>query len=190
MSTTNVDNSSERVEELDKEQCAVMITVDDDKSDNDDDDNDNNEDELNDEKVLSHQQAMEHFKDALAEIIVGDPLLFDLHTAVTLDEVRSHVALEHGQAMTVNVRRADDTVMPVAVVQNATVLDLKKAIQRHFALRQSRQNGTKHISWRYVWARQWLYFDGQKLTDDRKPIKEYGIRNKDEVTFVRRLKQK
>jgi len=35
----------------------------------------------------------------------------------------------------------------VTVIQNATVLELKKAIQRHFVLRQERQNGTKHISW-------------------------------------------
>jgi U11/U12 small nuclear ribonucleoprotein SNRNP25 len=40
----------------------------------------------------------------------GDPLLGDLHTEVTLEEVKSQIALEHGKAITVNVRRADNIV--------------------------------------------------------------------------------
>lgn len=38
-------------------------------------------------------------------------------------------------------------VTAVVVVQNATVLDLKKAIQRHMQLKQEREGGTQHISW-------------------------------------------
>jgi len=41
----------------------------------------------------------------------GDPLLCDLHTEVTLEEIKSQIALEHGKAITVNVRRADDIVL-------------------------------------------------------------------------------
>lgn len=142
------------------------------------------------QKPLSHQQAMEHFKDALAEIVVGDPLLCDLHTEVTLEEIKSQIALEHGKAITVNVRRADDIVLPVVVRQNGTVLELKKAIQRHVILRQARIAGIRRISWRYVWRAYWLYFNGQKLSDDKKLMKEYGISNRDEVTFVKRLHPK
>lgn len=43
--------------------------------------------------------------------VQGDPFLCDLHTAVTLEEVNSYIALEHGQAMTVNIRRADDVIL-------------------------------------------------------------------------------
>lgn len=38
-------------------------------------------------------------------------------------------------------------VAAVVVVQNATVLDLKKAIQRYVQLRQEREGGIQHISW-------------------------------------------
>lgn len=38
-------------------------------------------------------------------------------------------------------------VAAVVVVQNATVLDLKKAIQRFVQLRQEREGGIQHISW-------------------------------------------
>ncbi|PKK24471.1 small nuclear ribonucleoprotein 25kDa (U11/U12) [Columba livia] len=35
----------------------------------------------------------------------------------------------------------------VVVVQNASVLDLKKALRRHVQLRQARQGGVQHLSW-------------------------------------------
>ncbi|KAI0238159.1 U11/U12 small nuclear ribonucleoprotein 25 kDa protein [Lamellibrachia satsuma] len=140
--------------------------------------------------ILPHQVAMEQFKDCLAELIVGDPLLSDLPTAVTMEEVSSQIALAHGQAMTVNVRRADDHVLPIVVVNSATVHDLKRAIRRHVTLKQERENGTLHISWKYIWKSYWLYFSGEKLIKDTKPLKEYGIRNKDEVTFIKRLRPK
>lgn len=40
-----------------------------------------------------------------------DPLLYDLPPEVTLEEVNSFIALEHGQAMLVNVQRADGQVL-------------------------------------------------------------------------------
>ncbi|KAF3837693.1 hypothetical protein F7725_009461 [Dissostichus mawsoni] len=54
----------------------------------------------------------------------------ELHHKVNLEEVNSQIALEYGQAMTVRVLKADGEIMPIVVVQNATVLDLKKAIRR------------------------------------------------------------
>lgn len=40
-----------------------------------------------------------------------DSLLYDLPPEVTLEEVNSFIALEHGQAMLVNVQRADGEVL-------------------------------------------------------------------------------
>jgi len=40
-----------------------------------------------------------------------------------------------------------DVVPAVVVVQNATVLQLKKAIQRHVILRQARIGSLRRISW-------------------------------------------
>jgi len=153
-------------------------------------DSDEPESSDDEDKILPHHVAMEMFRDGVAELIVGDPLLSDLPTRITPEEVTSQIALEHGQAITVYVRRADDVVLPVVVVQDGTVLDLKQAIQRHVTLKQIREEGTTHISWRHVWRRHWLYYSGQKLTEDRKLIKEYGIRNKDEVSFIKRLQQR
>ncbi|XP_045848572.1 U11/U12 small nuclear ribonucleoprotein 25 kDa protein isoform X1 [Meles meles] len=111
-------------------------------------------------------------------MVVQDPLLCDLPIQVTLEEVNSQIALEYGQAMTVRVCKMDGEVMPVVVVQNATVLDLKKAIQRYVQLRS------------YVWRTYYLTSAGEKLTDDRKKLRDYGIRNRDEVSFIKKLRQK
>ncbi|XP_010873192.1 U11/U12 small nuclear ribonucleoprotein 25 kDa protein [Esox lucius] len=147
------------------------------------------EEEEEDEEALPHSEFLDIFQEGLARL-VQDPLLCDLPIQVTLEEVNSQVALEYGQAMTVRVCKADGEVMPIVVVQNATVLDLKKAIQRFMELKQQREGGVKHVSWRYVWRTFHLVFQGQKLDDDKIKLKDYGIRNRDEVTFMKRLRKK
>ncbi|CAI5675892.1 U11/U12 small nuclear ribonucleoprotein 25 kDa protein [Oreochromis niloticus] len=145
--------------------------------------------EEEDEDALPHSEILDIFEEGLARL-VQDPLLCDLPIQVTLEEVNSQIALEYGQAMTVRVLKADSEVMPIVVVQNATVLDLKKAICRFMELKQQREGGVKHISWRYVWRTYHLVFQGEKLEDDKMRLKDYGIRNRDEVTFMKRLRKK
>nr|XP_045000539.1 U11/U12 small nuclear ribonucleoprotein 25 kDa protein-like [Jaculus jaculus] len=108
-------------------------------------------------------------------MLVQDPLLWDLPIQVTLEEVSSQRALEYGQAMTVRVCKMDGEVMPVVVLQNATVLDLKKAIQRYMQLKQEHEGGLQHISCSYVWWTYHLTSAGQKLTEDRKKLRDYSI---------------
>ncbi|XP_029914196.1 U11/U12 small nuclear ribonucleoprotein 25 kDa protein isoform X2 [Myripristis murdjan] len=98
-----------------------------------------------DEDALPHSEILDIFEEGLARL-VQDPLLCDLPIQVTLEEVNSQIALEYGQAMTVRVLKADGEVMPIVVVQNATTLDLKKAICRFMELKQQREGGVKHIS--------------------------------------------
>ncbi|XP_064842260.1 U11/U12 small nuclear ribonucleoprotein 25 kDa protein-like isoform X2 [Oncorhynchus masou masou] len=145
------------------------------------------EEDEEDEEALPHSEFLDIFEEGLARL-VQDPLLCDLPIQVTLEEVNSQVALEYGQAMTVRVCKADGEVM--LVVQNALVLDLKKAIQRFMELKQQREGGVKHVSWRYVWRTFHLIFQGEKLDDDKMKLKDYGIRNRDEVTFMKRLRKK
>ncbi|XP_012515020.1 PREDICTED: U11/U12 small nuclear ribonucleoprotein 25 kDa protein [Propithecus coquereli] len=147
------------------------------------------QDDEDEEEALPHSEAVDVFQEGLA-MVVQDPLLCDLPIQVTLEEVNSQIALEYGQAMTVRVCKMDGEVMPVVVVQNATVLDLKKAIQRYVQLKQEREGGIQHISWSYVWRTYHLTSAGEKLTEDRKKLRDYGIRNRDEVSFIKKLRQK
>ncbi|NXX77283.1 SNR25 protein, partial [Urocolius indicus] len=136
----------------------------------------------------AHADVLELFQEALAGLL-RDPLLCDLPPQVTLEEIGSQVALEYGQAMTVRVCKADGEVIPVVVVQNASVLELKKALRRHVQLMQARRGGVQHLSWKYIWRTYHLTYAGEKLADDRKKLREYGIRNRDEVSFIKKLRK-
>ncbi|GIX90767.1 hypothetical protein CDAR_389591 [Caerostris darwini] len=140
--------------------------------------------------ALLHQEALALVENEIAAIIKTDPLLQYLPLGVTVDELNSLLALEHGRAMTVNVCRADNQKYSVVVEQKATVIDLKKAIQRHVALKLKREGCERTISWRYIWRTYWLYHAGQKLTMNDKPLKDYDIRNNSELTFVKKLRNK
>ncbi|XP_028405840.1 U11/U12 small nuclear ribonucleoprotein 25 kDa protein-like [Dendronephthya gigantea] len=140
---------------------------------------------------FSHSEFIALALNTVSEI-VKDPLLKDLHSEPSVEEVNSQIALEHGKAITVNVlqQNEENNVLPVVVPLKAKVKDLKKAIQRHLTLKQTREGGTTYISWRHVWRTYWLVHDGEKLTDNEKTIKEYGIKNKAVVTFGKRLRRK
>ncbi|XP_075686183.1 U11/U12 small nuclear ribonucleoprotein 25 kDa protein isoform X2 [Rhinoderma darwinii] len=140
------------------------------------------------EEELPHAEVVDIFQEGLA-MLVQDPLLCDLPIQVTLEEINSQIALEFGQAMTVRVCKADGEVMLV-VIQNATVLDLKRAIQRYVQLKHQREGGIQHFSWKYVWKTYQLSFSGEKLENEEKSLREYGIKNRDEVVFVKKLKKK
>ena len=98
-------------------------------------------------------------------------------------------SLETGQSMTIRVCRADGDVYPVIVNQNASVADLKKSIRRYFELKKAREGGERIVSWKYIWKTYWLVFLNEKLKEDEKSLKSYGIRNRDQVTFMKRLKE-
>jgi len=146
--------------------------------------------EIVDIPTFTHKEAMSTAKDMLAGLIMNDPLLRDLDTHVTLEEVNSMIALEYGQAMVVNIRRVDNEIVPIVVTQSAKVIDLKHAIQRHFTLRQMRTGGSTHLSWRHIWKRHWLSYNNEKLMDDNRKLKSYGIRNREFVTFIKRLRNR
>ncbi|XP_010618948.1 U11/U12 small nuclear ribonucleoprotein 25 kDa protein isoform X2 [Fukomys damarensis] len=126
------------------------------------------EDDEDEEETLPHSEAVDVFQEGLA-MVVQDPLLCDL-------PIQEKILLSE--------------LMAVVVVQNATVLDLKKAIQRYVQLKQEREGGIQHVSWSYVWRTYHLTSAGEKLTEDRKRLRDYGIRNRDEVSFIKKLRQK
>ncbi|XP_032834289.2 U11/U12 small nuclear ribonucleoprotein 25 kDa protein [Petromyzon marinus] len=161
----------------------------DEEENDDDDDEEDEDDDEEDEEKMSHTQFLDVFQEGMARIL-QDPLLCDLPVGVTLEEIRSQIALEHGRAMTVRVVRGDGDILPVVVQQDASVLDLKKALRRHMQLKMERESRTRLVSWRYVWRTYHLVFEGHQLLDDSKLLKDYGIRNRDEVTFGKTLRKR
>ena len=128
---------------------------------------------------------METYEEQLDELL-GDPLLSDLPQDVTLEELKSALALEYGQAMTVNVKRDDGNVMKVIVDQEATLGCLKRGVRRFTELQMSRNNKNVNLSWKYVWKTYILAFDGTKLLENDKKLKDCGVTNHCELYFLKR----
>ena len=56
---------------------------------------------------FAHSEFMAFALNIVSEL-VKDPLLCDLHSEPTVEEVNSQIALEYGKAITVNVRQQDE----------------------------------------------------------------------------------
>lgn len=71
-------------------------------------------------------------------------------------------------------------------------MDLRKALQRCYILTQQRQRNRTKINWKYIWKTYYLQdVDSKIVLDDfRKPVTEYGIRNKSVCRFVKKLRKK
>lgn len=59
---------------------------------------------------LSHVDAIHKAKELISQLL-SDPFLQDLPPDISLDEVKSKLALEQGRAITLNLRRYDDEVI-------------------------------------------------------------------------------
>ncbi|KAK5638129.1 hypothetical protein RI129_012424 [Pyrocoelia pectoralis] len=137
---------------------------------------------------LNHEDLCEITHSTLRRLLAADPLLSDLPGDVTNEEVISQIAVLQGQSITVFVLRNLES--PLAVVipqQGTTVRDLKKAIQRSFDLKQQRLRSKTKISWRYIWRTYYLQHDLEIMKDDNELVLNYGVKNKSEIRFLKRL---
>ncbi|XP_065063600.1 U11/U12 small nuclear ribonucleoprotein 25 kDa protein-like [Rhopilema esculentum] len=148
-------------------------------------------DNLNNVLELSHKDVIELLDQELNDVI-KDPLLRDLPSYPTVEEIKSRIALEKGKAIIINLKLQGeiDTVIQLVIEQTATVQQLKSTIERYVTLKIERETGQKHISWRYIWKTYWLLHNGEKLIDEKKPIREYGISDNANLSFIKRLRRK
>uniref|UniRef100_A0A224XZL6 SNRNP25 ubiquitin-like domain-containing protein n=1 Tax=Panstrongylus lignarius TaxID=156445 RepID=A0A224XZL6_9HEMI len=144
----------------------------------------------NEEVKFEHSELVEITTKTLCDLIETDSLLKDLPKDVTLEEVTSQLALQHGQSMKVLVYKDNGECLPIVVGLGATVLDLKRAVRRHVNLMLERQGDSRCLSWRYVWRNNYLSFNGQPLDNDYSALSDYGICNKGKLDFVKRFRTK
>ncbi|CAN1312637.1 U11/U12 small nuclear ribonucleoprotein 25 kDa protein [Linum perenne] len=116
--------------------------------------------------------------------LLEDPLLSDVPNNPSLSDVDTLISLEFGSAMRISVLKLDGTTFDVAVMNSATMKDLKLAIKRKVTEMEQSKMGHRHISWRHVWANCCLSHRNQKLLDDSSALQEFGIRNNSQVNFV------
>ncbi|XP_044729268.1 U11/U12 small nuclear ribonucleoprotein 25 kDa protein-like [Chrysoperla carnea] len=147
--------------------------------------------EIEELESLSHEDLCEITLGTLTRLLKADCLLSDLPAGVTSEEVNSQIAVAQGQSITLEILRNLEPSLHVVVPQGkSTVLDLKKAIKRTFELRQQRNRSRGKISWRYIWRTYRLNFNGVPLTKDHSLLSLYGIKNKSQLCFVKRLRNR
>ncbi|KAG5308563.1 SNR25 protein, partial [Pseudoatta argentina] len=140
---------------------------------------------------LSHQELVKLTKATIDNLVEHEPLLSGLPSDVTIEELKSQIAVAQGQAITLFLNRGELPKLAVVVPpHNTTVLDLKKAIKRHTNLSLKRENVKKKISWKHVWKKYHLCFGDIRLSKDNENIKAYGITNKIELHFIKRRREK
>ena len=67
---------------------------------------------------------------------------------------------------------------------------MKKAIKRATNLSLKRDGVDKKISWKHVWSKYWLSFEGLKLENDLENIEDYGITNKAILKYAKKRREK
>ncbi|KAG7998066.1 hypothetical protein I3843_01G240400 [Carya illinoinensis] len=77
-----------------------------------------------------------------------------------------------------SVLKLDGSLFDVCVSHNATVAELKWAVEEVFASRQ------KEISWSHVWGHFCLSYDEQKLISDKACLPKFGIKDGDQVCHL------
>ncbi|XP_064977063.1 U11/U12 small nuclear ribonucleoprotein 25 kDa protein-like isoform X2 [Musa acuminata AAA Group] len=127
---------------------------------------------------------------SMLSALLDDPILFDVPKKPTLADVDTLINLELGSAMKISVTKVDNTSFDVAVLNSATVKDLKLAIRKKINEIEQAKMGHRHISWRHVWANFCLAHHNEKLIDDNSMLTEYGIHNNSKVVIEGNLIKK
>ncbi|KAK8505390.1 hypothetical protein V6N13_045829 [Hibiscus sabdariffa] len=81
-----------------------------------------------------------------------------------------------------SVRKLDGSLFDVEVMKTATIAELKLAVQYVFS-----QMPPDQIPWPLVWGHFCLCYKGQKLVSDIDQVVMYGIKDGDQIRFVRHV---
>lgn len=161
--------------------------------------------EASSELLKNHQHLRNITRERLQHLLAKTPALCDLSYDVTPEEIAAEIAIVNGDSIKVYVTREPYKELKVIVPKNSTVRDLKAAIRRTFTALRNRQRNTQsesidsnerqhsgetipNISWKYIWRTYYLQNDTDALIDDEKTLRDYDIRNKTVLNFVKKIK--
>nr|XP_010933345.1 uncharacterized protein LOC105053764 isoform X2 [Elaeis guineensis] len=89
---------------------------------------------------------------SMLSALLDDPILSDVPKKPTLADVDTLINLELGSAMKISVVKMDNTSFDVAVLNSATLKDLKMAIRKKINDIEQAQMGHRHISCLFILA--------------------------------------
>ncbi|KDP33582.1 hypothetical protein JCGZ_07153 [Jatropha curcas] len=89
------------------------------------------------------------------------------------------------EPLKLSVLKLDGSCFDIEVMKSATIAELRQAVEAVFS--HMPQKGPGKISWPHVWSRFCLTYDGQKLLMDTDYIRNYGIKDGDQLQFIRHI---
>ncbi|XP_002517655.2 uncharacterized protein LOC8282356 isoform X1 [Ricinus communis] len=89
------------------------------------------------------------------------------------------------QLLKLTVLKLDGSSFDVNIGRNATVAELKQAVEEIFS--SSPEEGHDKISWSLVWGHFCLSYENQKLINDKVCIRNFGIKDGDQLQFIRHM---
>ncbi|RZC55003.1 hypothetical protein C5167_013864 [Papaver somniferum] len=116
--------------------------------------------------------------------LLDDPILSDVPRKPNLTDVDTLINLELGSAMRISIVKMDGTSFEVAVLNSATLKELKLAIKKKTNEIEQSKMGHRHISWRHVWENFCLSYHNEKLIEDKSVLQDFGIRNNSQVQIL------
>ncbi|BAT82332.1 hypothetical protein VIGAN_03233300 [Vigna angularis var. angularis] len=89
------------------------------------------------------------------------------------------------QPLRLSVLKLDGSSFHIQVSKTATVAELKDAVEAVFS--HAPLKGPAKISWAHVWGQFCLCYDGQKLVTENDYLRNYGIKDGDQLRFIRHV---
>ncbi|KAH1212801.1 hypothetical protein AAZX31_14G112500 [Glycine max] len=89
------------------------------------------------------------------------------------------------QPLRLTVLKLDGSCFHIQVSKMATVAELKDAVEAVFS--HVPHKGPAKISWAHVWGQFCLCYDGQKLVTEKDYLRNYGIKDGDQLRFIRHV---
>uniref|UniRef100_A0A7N0UTE1 Ubiquitin-like domain-containing protein n=1 Tax=Kalanchoe fedtschenkoi TaxID=63787 RepID=A0A7N0UTE1_KALFE len=88
------------------------------------------------------------------------------------------------EPLSLTVLKLDASSFQIEVRNGATVGELKAAVQNYFSVYVPGL-GSGKVSWPHVWGQFCLSYDGRKLLDEKAYLRDFGIKDGDQLQFVR-----
>lgn len=89
------------------------------------------------------------------------------------------------EPLNLSVLKLDGSSFDIEVPKTATISELKQAVEAVFS--HMPRKGPGKISWPHVWGHFCLGYAGQKLLIETDHIRDYGIKDGDQLHFVRHV---
>ncbi|KAI4316337.1 hypothetical protein L6164_024325 [Bauhinia variegata] len=89
------------------------------------------------------------------------------------------------EPLRLSVLKLNGSSFDIEVAKTATIAELKDAVEVAFS--HMPQKGPGKISWHHVWGQFCLCYDGQKLITESDHLRNYGIKDGDQLRFIRHV---